>query len=141
MKQLLVSLLSLSFASLLSAEGLDLSIPDSLGESKKIMGEYAPCKGCGVVTNVRQLAPAANKTPPPPDSPYLITFAEANREPEGEVGTAGTSIKTWDKWPEGVWQTTVRLDDGSYTAHQSETRPSFQEGDRVQVISGKLVPQ
>jgi hypothetical protein len=141
MKQLLVLLLGLSFAPLLPAAELDLSIPNSPVESKKIMGEDAPCKGCGVVTNVRQLAPAANQTPPPPDSPYLITFAEANREPEGGVDTAGTSIKTWDEWPEGVWQTTVRLDDGSYTAHESKTRPSFQEGDRVQVISGKLVPQ
>lgn len=139
MKQLLALLLGLCFAPLLSAETLDLSIPESPAELKKSMGGDAPCKGCGVVTNVRQLAPDANQTPAPPDSPYLITFAEANRQPEGGVDTAGTSIKTWEEWPDGVWQTTVRLDDGSYIAHESKTRPPFREGDQVQLISGKLV--
>ncbi len=140
MKRLLVLLIGLSFSSIISAEGLDLSIPESQTEIKKITGDV-PCKGCGVVTNVRQLAPAANRTPPSPDSAYLITFAEASREPVDGVDMNGPHINTWDEWPEGVWQTTVRLDDGSYTAHESKTRPPFQEGDRIQLISGKLIPQ
>ena len=139
MKQVLISILGLFFAPLLSAGGLDLSIPETPVD--KSLNSDAACKGCGVVTNVRQLAPDTDQTPAPPDSPYLITFAEATREREGEVNMTGSSINTWEEWPNGVWQTTVRLDDGSYSAHQSESRPSFQQGDRVQVISGKLLPR
>ncbi len=142
MKQLLVLLLGLSFAPLLSAEGLDLSIPDSPTELKKVMGDDAPCKGCGVVTNVRQLAPAANQTPPPQDSAYAVTFAEATRaRPGDDFDLTGASINTLGESSGGPWQTTIRFDDGSYTALESETRPSLQEGDHVQVISGKLVPR
>jgi hypothetical protein len=142
MKRLLVLLLGLSFAPLLSAEGLDLSIPDSPAEIKKVMGDDAPCKGCGVVTNVRQLTPVANQTPPPQDSAYAVTFAEATRAgPGDDFDLTGARVNAVGKSPGGAWQTTVRYDDGSYAAHESEMQPSFQEGDRVQVISGKLVPR
>ena len=140
MKQLLMLLVGLFSASLLSAGELDLSIPEP-AKIDKSLNDEAPCKGCGVVTNVRQLATESDQTPKRPDSPYLITFAEASRETGGGMDMTGSSIKTWEEWPEGVWQTTVRLDDGSYSAYESEARPSLQEGDRVQVISGKLVPR
>jgi hypothetical protein len=139
MKQLLVLLLGFSFAPLLSAEGLDLSIPDSPMEIKKVMGDDAPCKGCGVVTNVRQLAPVAVQTPPAQDSAYTVTFAEVTREQGGGIDMSGASVNTVGESPGGAWQTTVRYDDGSYAAHESETQPSFQKGDRVQLVSGKLV--
>jgi hypothetical protein len=140
MKRLLVLLLGLSFAPLLSAEELDLSIPDSPAEIKKVMGDDAPCKGCGVVTNVRQLAPAPNQTSPPQDSAYAVTFAEATRAgPGGDFDLTGARINTLGESPGGAWQITVRYDDGSYAAHESETQPSFQKGDRVQLVSGKLV--
>jgi len=146
MRRLLVLLLGLSltglfFAPPLFAGELDLTVPSAPAATKKAVGNAAPCKGCGVVTNVRQLAPAADQAPPPPDSPYLITFAEASREPEGGVDASGTRINTWEEWPKGVWQTTVRYDDGSYATHQSEKQPPFQKGDHVQLISGKLVPR
>lgn len=141
MRRLLVLLLGLAFAPLISAEEMDLTIPDSPVEMEKTLDDDAPCKGCGIVTNVRQLAPAADKTPSPPDSPYVITFAEISREPDGELDASGTRLNTWGEFPGGPWQTTVRYDDGSYAAHQSETQPPFQKGDRVQLVSGKLVPR
>jgi len=136
MKRLLVLLLSLALAPMLYAGELDLTIPDP---AENTQSDNTPCKGCGVVTNIRQLAPETEDVPSAPDSPYLITFGEATREPKGDVDTSGVRINTWEEWPKGVWQTTVRYDDGSYAVFDQETQPTLRQGDRVQVISGKPV--
>lgn len=142
MRQLLVLLLGLAFAPLIfSADGMDLTIPDSPVEMEKTLGDDTPCKGCGVVTNIRQLAPAAVQDSPPQDSTYTVTFAEATRDPGGEVDVTGFRVNEAGESAGGAWQTTVRYDDGSYAAHQSETQPPFQKGDRVQLVSGQLVPR
>lgn len=141
MERLLVLLLGLVFASFLRAGGMDLTVPDSPTEAEKPPSDNAPCKGCGVVANVRQLAPAADKTPSAPDSPYLITLGEAKRQPEGNLDMSGARINTWEEWPKGGWQITVRYNDGSYAFFNEETQPSLEKGDRVQVISGKVVPR
>ena len=142
MGRLLVLLLGLSFAPLLSAEGMDLTIPDSPAEMEKTLDDDAPCNGCGVVTNDRQLAPAAVQAPPPQDSAYTVTFVEATRAgPGDDFDVTGFRVNEVGESSGGPWQTTVRYDDGSYAAHESETQPSFQKGDRVQLVSGKLVPR
>jgi len=139
MKQLLAILLGLAFAPLLSAGELDLTIPESPAKTDRPAGDNASCKSCGVVTNVRQLAPKREEVPASPDSPYLITLGEASREPGGEVDMSGARINTWEEWPKGVWQVTVRYDNGAYAVFDQDTQPSLQQGDRVEVISGKPV--
>ena len=138
MKRLLVLLLGLAFSPLLYAGELDLTIPDSPAKTGKNPGDDTACKGCGVITNIRQLARAVDQIPASPE-PYLITFGEATREPGGEVNLSGARIETRDDFPGGPWQTTVRYDDGSYAAFQQDAQPTLHEGDQVQVISGKPV--
>ena len=140
MKRLLVLLLGISFAPPLFAKELDLSVPHVPAETKKVAHDKGPCKGCGVVTNVRQLSPEEDRSSTRPDSGYIGDFSDAPRDPDGAIDTTGA--KTINKrWAGGSWQTTVRYDDGSYAAKLSSTQPPFHKGDRVQLVSGKLVPR
>lgn len=141
MGRLLVLLLGLSFAPMLSAEGTDLIIPSSPAEMEKVLGDDAPCKGCGVVTDVRQQASAIGQEPPQ-DPTYTLTIVEATRSgPGGEVEVTGAQVNGLGESSGGAWLITVRYDDGSYAVHENRTQPSFQKGDRVQVVSGRVVPR
>ena len=141
MKRLLTFLLCLSSAPVLSAGVTDLIIPDSPAEMEKVLGDDAPCKGCGVVTDVRQQASAIGQDPAQ-DPTYTLTIVEVTRSgPGGDVEVTGAQVNGLGESSGGAWLITVRYDDGSYAVHENRTRPSLQQGDRVQVVSGQLVPR
>lgn len=136
MRRLLVLLLSLSFAPLLFAEGTDLVVPDSPEEMEKTLGDNAPCNGCGLVTDVRHQASAPDQDP---SQPYTIVEATVSSS-ETQVYENGVETYDSDGPTGGTWLITVRYDDGSYAVHESGTRPSVEQGDRVRVVSGQVVP-
>jgi len=138
----LVLLLGLSFAPLLFAGELDLTVPSAPVKAKPQQIGNAPCKGCGVVTSIRQLPPAPPKDLPPPPT-YLITFAEAKRQSAGNnVDVGGFHVNTVkDPYTDGNWQITVRYDNGAYAVFEQRDQLSLQKGDHVQVVAGKVVPR
>jgi outer membrane lipoprotein SlyB len=52
---------------------------------------------------------------------------------------AGKEIETRSR-AEKHWETTVRLDDGSYRTVSSPTAPIWQSGNRVRLVDGRLLP-
>ena len=147
MKQFLVFLLGFSFVPLVSAGERELVIPRSSEEMEELLEDKdGACNGCGIVTNVRQQAPAIGQDPPK-DDPYTFTLFEATRAgPGDDVKVTNfldpmSEIQERNKPSAGVWLVTVRSDDGSYAVHEQDIQPSVRKGDRVQLISGRLVPR
>lgn len=133
MRRLLVLLLGLSFAPLLPAEEADLIIPSSTEEMEKVLGDEDPCKGCGVVTDVRQTKPKSSLNPSLEQADTL-TVVEVT-----PTGIVSEPLETYEASVE-PWQITIRYDD-EFIVHEQNIKPSVEVGDRVQVISGQIVPR
>ena len=131
MKRLLVLLLGISFAPLLPAEEMDLTIPGSTEEMEKVIDDEDPCKGCGVVTDIQgtKLKNSSNSS-----QEYELTFAVV------DVSSSGLSVEHPEANEEfgAPWQVTIRFDD-EFIIHEQVMKPSVEIGDRVQVISGQVV--
>ncbi len=131
MERLLVLLIGLSFTHLLSAEEMDLVIPSSPKEMEKVLSDEDPCDSCGVVTGLRQTKPKPD-TDSSSEEPYTVTIVEITRD-----GLVSESPDTNEQSVE-PWQITIRYDNETIV-HEQNTRPSVEVGDRVQVISGRVV--
>jgi hypothetical protein len=133
MGRLLVLLLGLSFAPLLPAEETDLIIPSSTEEMEEVLGDEDPCKGCGVVTDVRQTKPKSSLNP---------SLEEADTWTVVEVTPTGVVSEPLEVYEASVepWQITIRYDD-EFIIHEQNMKPSVEVGDRVEVISGRVVPR
>jgi hypothetical protein len=101
-----------------------------------------PCEGCGVVTNVRQMAGVASDSRQ--DKPYEVPILELSRAGPGEdvkmtdhIGS-GKTLDELRQQPSGRWLVTVRYDNGAYAAFEQDRQPSVQKGDRVRVVDGKV---
>jgi hypothetical protein len=133
MRRLLVLLLGLSFAPLLPAEETDLIIPSTTEEMETVLGDEDPCKDCGVVTDVRQTKPKSSLNPSQEQADSLTVV---------EVTPTGVVSEPLEVYEASVepWQITIRYDD-EFIVHEQNIKPSVEVGDRVQVISGQIVPR
>lgn len=142
MNRVLFFCLSLSVVPLLSAQETQLVIPRSSAEMLKLMDDHdALCSACGVVSNIRETladgqgGSALNRghIDPPGDS-----------GPSDDVGTVPILSKNKKSGgvtllPDQRWQVTVRYDDGAFAAFEQDDQPSVHVGDRVQVVSGRVL--
>lgn len=146
MSRLYLLLLSLSLAPLLSAAEKPLSIPQSPEEVRKYMNDSgdARCPGCGVVTNVRQMAARGGLGYSDEEAQQLRKGDPGPGEDIATTTIIGTGSQSRDarkqatKPAAGPWLVTVRYDDGSYAAFEQSSRPTVGKGDRVQVVSGRV---
>lgn len=130
---------------LLLAAEQPLKLPLAPGELNQYMdGGDARCPGCGVVTNVRQVASQVQTGVPRDEvNPPRIGDAGPGEEVEtvtilGSGSQSRKARKQAAKPPEQPWQVTVRYDDGSYAAFGQDDQPTVSVGDRIQVISGRV---
>lgn len=131
MRRFLVFLLGLSFVPLLPAAETDLIIPRSTEEMEKVLEEDDACNDCGVVTNI-QKTKSKDSLIPAEDSSVTLTVVEIS--PGGVVEESLEAFAS----PEEPWQITIRFGD-ELVIHEQNARPSVMIGDRVQVVSGKIV--
>jgi hypothetical protein len=133
MERSLMLLLGLFFAPMLPAQETELIIPSSTAEMEEVLGDEDPCKGCGVVTDVRQTKPKSSLNP---------SLEEAGTWTVVEVTPTGVVSEPLEVYESSVepWQITIRYDD-EFIVHEQNMKPSVEIGDRVQVISGQVVPQ
>lgn len=140
MKRFFLILLTFCCTTLLYADEIDLVIPQSPQEMEQLLDDNAPCKGCGVVTDVRRVK---DQDTAREDSynPHLVEVTRTADDGKVEINylTDSDTEELYD--PASVWLVTVRYDDGAYDDIYQKTQPSVQEGDRVQVVSGRIVPQ
>ncbi|MCP5268807.1 MAG: hypothetical protein H6943_07190 [Zoogloeaceae bacterium] len=129
---------------MLGAEEKPLKIPQNADDVRKYLKNGdSRCPGCGVVTNIRQLAPKGGVS-----SGTLSGEARVDEsgiggdvQPVTIAGTGSSSraARKAAKAPEPLrWLVTVRYDDGSYAAFEQDDQPVVQRGERVQVISGRV---
>jgi len=131
MRRFLVLLLGLSFAPLLPAAETDLIIPASAEEMEKVLEEDDACHDCGVVTDI-QKTKSKDSLIPAEDASITLTVVEIS--PGGVVEEPLEAFAS----PEEPWQITIRFGD-EFVVHEQNARPSVKIGDRVQVVSGRVV--
>jgi len=140
MKQWLLMLLGACYVPLVLADEIDLAIPQSPKQMEQVLDDNAPCKGCGVVTDVRQVKDK-QYAQEQADDPHLVEVTRSSADGDVQVSylTDPESAEVYD--PVTDWLVTVRYDDGAYDDIYQRTRPSVQQGDRVQVVAGRVVPK
>lgn len=140
-------LFSLAAATGHAEQPVPLSLPQSADDMRQFMAPTdVRCPGCGVVTNVRQVASRA-------DAGGAGAAAEVRTGDSGlgdqvtPVTIAGTGNQSKQARRQSAkpvpqpWQITVRYDDGSYAAFEQDEPPKVVKGQRIQVVSGQVVPR
>lgn len=133
MTRLFALLVGLSFALLLPAEANDLILPSSTQEMESILEDEDPCKNCGVVTNIQRTKPDSSLNPAQDiaDGWNVIEVTS--------TGVVSEPLEVYEAAKE-PWQVTIRYGD-EFVIHEQNMKPSVEVGDRVEVISGRVVPR
>lgn len=125
-----------------------LTLPQSADDMRKYMAPTdARCPGCGVVTNVRQVAPRAAAGQGNLGGADVRTGDAGPGDDIKPVTIAGTGDQSKQARRQAAksaprpWQVTVRYDDGSYGAFEQDDPPRVSKGQRVQVVSGRVEPR
>jgi hypothetical protein len=133
--------LALSFGALAAGS---IKMPDFREEALSA----TPCAGCGTVRSIRELAtarprPSSSTLGPPVGTPqqdmlvgavFFHSFSGTSGPYVGGVGTPEMRAR----FEMTSYELTVRMDEGGFQVFQLRDGASFQAGDRVRVVQGKI---
>lgn len=144
MRYCLLALCGVLASPLLFAQGSALIIPRSADDMRQFMSNGdARCPGCGIVSNIRQVAAKGMVG----NSDEEAAIARTGDSGPGEdvdtvthlsIDFQGKSASAAPAATAKRWQVTVRYDDGSYAAFEQDNAPSVRKGDRIQVVDGRV---
>lgn len=135
-------LASLAFALLIpaAANAQDkLILPSSQDDISKLMEapRSGPCEKCGVITDVhseRRQVTSRDTMAPVPSSGI---GSGIKTTPIVGSGSTVKDAREANK-PETYYKMTVRYDDGTYAFFEQDDEPSVRNGDKVEVIDGRV---
>jgi outer membrane lipoprotein SlyB len=111
----------------------------------------APLPGVGgVIESVKEIEQAPDKTIAGPVAGGVAGAVIGHQVGEGRTRMIATAIgagagilagRAIEKKvrTEKLWETTVRLEDGSTQSFKSEAQPAWQSGERVRVVEGRIL--